>query len=82
MLIIRGLFALRRSRLRAYRAFELAILVDLLLAQPFAFLDVGFGAAIDVFIDLALLATLRYLQAQERLLALSASPPELARSAI
>jgi hypothetical protein len=66
VLIVRGVFALRRSRVRAYRAFELAILVDLLLAQPFAFLDVGFGAAVDVFIDLALLATLRYLQAQER----------------
>ena len=83
VLIVRGVFLLRRSRVRAYRAFELAILVDLLLAQPFAFLDVGFGAAIDVFIDLALLATLRYLQTQEhRLLALSAPPPELARSAI
>jgi pimeloyl-ACP methyl ester carboxylesterase len=66
VLIVRGVFALRRSRVRAYRAFELAILVDLLLAQPFAFLDVGFGAAVDVFIDLALLATLRFLQTQER----------------
>ncbi len=65
VLIVRGVFALRHSRAKAYRAFELAILVDLLLAQPFAFLDVGFGAAIDVFIDLALLATLRYLQSQE-----------------
>jgi hypothetical protein len=69
VLIVRGVFLLRRSRGRAYRAFELAILVDLLLAQPFAFLDVGFGAAVDVFIDLALLATLRYLQSQERRLA-------------
>jgi hypothetical protein len=66
VLIVRGVLALRRSRAKAYRAFELAILVDLLLAQPFAFLDVGFGAAVDVFIDLALLATLRYLQSQER----------------
>jgi hypothetical protein len=66
VLILRGVFVLRRSRVRAYRAFELAILVDLLLAQPFAFLDVGFGAAVDVFIDLALLATLRFLQTQER----------------
>jgi hypothetical protein len=64
--ILRGVFVLRRSRARAYRAFELAILVDLLLAQPFAFFDVGFGAAVDVFIDLAVLATLRYLQHQEK----------------
>jgi hypothetical protein len=66
VLIVRGVLALRHSRTRAYRAFELAILVDLLLAQPFAFLDVGFGAAVDVFIDLALLATLRFLQTEER----------------
>ncbi len=74
VLIVRGVFALRRSRARAYRAFELAILVDLLLAQPFAFLDVGFGAAVDVFIDLALLATLRYLQNQERKLQAGVAP--------
>jgi pimeloyl-ACP methyl ester carboxylesterase len=66
VLIVRGVFALRHSRARAYRAFELAVLVDLLLAQPFAFLDVGFGAAVDVLIDLALLATLRFLQTEER----------------
>jgi pimeloyl-ACP methyl ester carboxylesterase len=74
VLILRGVFALRRSRARAYRAFELAILVDLLLAQPFAFLDVGFGAAVDVFIDLAVLATLRYLQTQERKLQAETAP--------
>jgi hypothetical protein len=73
VLIVRGVFALRRSRVRAYRLFELAILVDLLLAQPFAFLDVGFGAAVDVFIDLALLATLRFLQTQERRLLATAA---------
>jgi hypothetical protein len=66
VLIVRGVFLLRRSRGRAYRAFELAILVDLLLAQPFAFLDVGFGASVDVFLDLALLATLRFLQTGEK----------------
>src|SRR5437879_216568 len=67
VLIIRGLLALRHSRARAYRAFELAILVALLLAQPFAFLDVGFGAALDVFIDLALPTTLRYTTPPTRL---------------
>ena len=74
VLIVRGVWALRRSRARAYRAFELAILVDLLLAQPFAFLDVGFGASVDVFIDVALLATLRYLQIQERKLQVERAP--------
>jgi hypothetical protein len=74
LLIVRGVFALRHSRARAYRAFELAILVDLLLAQPFAFLDVGFGASVDVFLDLALLATLRFLQTQERKLQAERAP--------
>jgi hypothetical protein len=74
VLIVRGVFVLRRSRGRAYRAFELAILVDLLLAQPFAFLDVGFGAAVGVLIDLALLATLRYLQSEERRLQVARAP--------
>jgi hypothetical protein len=74
VLIVRGVIALRRSRIKAYRAFELAILVDLLLAQPFAFLDVGFGAAVDVFIDLALLATLRFLDNQERKLQVGTAP--------
>jgi hypothetical protein len=74
ILIVRGVFLLRRSRGRAYRAFELAILVDLLLAQPFAFLDVGFGASVDVFLDLALLATLRFLQTEERKLQVERAP--------
>jgi hypothetical protein len=74
VLIVRGVFALRHSRAGAYRAFELAILVDLLLAQPFAFLDVGFGASVDVFLDLALLATLRFLQSQERKLQVERAP--------
>ena len=64
-LIVRGLVSVRHSRLRAYRSFELAILVDLLLYQPFAFLDQGFGPAVDVLLDLALLAVLRYLKAEE-----------------
>jgi len=70
VLIIRGLVAVRHSRLAAYHSFELAIMVDLLLNQPFAFLDQGFGQAFDVLFDLLLLAILRYLKAEEqRLLA-------------
>ena len=64
--IVRGVVALRGSRTAAYRAFEIAILVELLLAQPFAFLESGFVGAFDVLFDLALLATLRYLQTLER----------------
>ena len=52
--------------MHAYHAFELAILVDLLLAQPFMLLDAGFYGFFEVLVDLALLATLRYMQEQER----------------
>jgi len=44
----------------------LAILVDLLLAQPFLLLDAGFYGFFEVLVDLALLGTLRYMQAEER----------------
>ena len=65
VLVVRGLVDVRHTRLRAYRSFELAILVDLLLNQPFAFLDQGFGPAVDVILDLVFLAILRYLKAEE-----------------
>ena len=65
-----GIFWLPRSRLRAYHAFELAILVDLLLAQPFLLLDAGFYGFFEVLVDLALLGTLRYMQAEERRVAI------------
>jgi hypothetical protein len=71
-----GIVWVRRSRLYAYRAFELAILIDLLLYQPFAFLDSGFAPIVDVIVDLALLAVLRYLKALERRLAVP--PPAIA----
>ena len=70
VLVVRGVILLWRSRARAYQAFELAILIDLMLYLPFAFLSEGFVTFIDVLIDLALLATLRYMRSQEtRLLA-------------
>jgi hypothetical protein len=64
-----GVFALRRNRLRAYRWFEVAVLVSLLLAQPFTLLDAGFAGLAEVFIDGVLLVTLRYMIVQEHQLA-------------
>ena len=61
-----GVIRLRRSRLRAYVAFERAILVDLLLAQPFTLVDAGFAGILGVIVDLILLVTLRYMISQER----------------
>ena len=60
-----GVARLRSSRRHAYRAFETALLIDLLLVQPFTLLDTGFAGLTQVFIDLALLASLRYLQSEE-----------------
>jgi len=60
-----GVAELRSSRHRAYRAFETAILIDLLLVQPFTLLDTGFAGLTQVFIDLTLLVSLRYLQSAE-----------------
>ena len=75
---IAGVAALRGSRLRAYRWFEFALLVDLLLGQPFTLLVAGFAGLVRVFIDLALLVTIRYLIAQEKQLAGRASVNRLA----
>ena len=64
-LMVRGVFALRHSRVAAYRAFEQAVLVDLLLAKPPDFFVFGFGSVVAVFIDVLLLAALRYLETIE-----------------
>ena len=64
-----GVAALRRSRLRAYRWFEVGMLVSLLLAQPFTLLDAGFAGLAEVFIDVGLLVTLRFMIVQEHQLA-------------
>jgi hypothetical protein len=73
---LRGVIHLRSSRLRAYRDFELAVLVDLLLAQPFSLLAAGFAGYLEVFFNLALLGTLRFMHEQEhRLLAKQGAGP-------
>ena len=54
-----------RSRHHAYRAFETAVLIDLFLVQPFTLLDTGFAGLTQVFIDLGLVASLRYLLSEE-----------------
>ena len=60
------LFALRHSRLQAYRWFARAVLVDLLLTEVFAFfVSPGWGVLV-VFIDLLLLVSLRFAIAREQ----------------
>jgi hypothetical protein len=66
--VVAGVALLWRSRLRSYRAFELAVMIDLLLVQPFALLVSEFAALSGVIFDLLLLSGLRYLLAEERTL--------------
>jgi hypothetical protein len=66
MFTVVGVTQLPRSRHRAYRAFVTALLVDLLLVQPFTLLDTGFAGLVQVFIDLGLLAALGYMQSEEK----------------
>ena len=63
---VAGVTQIPRSRRRAYRSFETALLIDLLLVQPFTLLDTGFAGLTQVFIDLGLLLALHYMQAEER----------------
>ena len=65
-LTVAGVTLLPRSRHRAYRAFITALLIDLLLIQPFTLLDTGFPGLVQVFIDLVLLAAVSYIQGQEK----------------
>ena len=60
-----GVVQLRRNRMQAYRWFEFAVLLDLFLGQPVTLLSAGFAGLAEVFFDLALLATLRYMITQE-----------------
>jgi hypothetical protein len=66
---VAGVLRLRRRRLQAYRWFEFSVLLDLFLGQPFTLLDAGFIGLVGVFIDLALLGTLRFMIGQEHDLA-------------
>jgi len=64
-----GVVELWRDRLQALRLLEIAILLDLLLAQPLALLQSQLAALGGVVFDLALLGTLRYMVIEERRLA-------------
>ncbi len=59
VLVIVGLVALRRSRLAAYRWFERALLVDILIVEVFAFYTQPTSALVGVFVSIVLLLALR-----------------------
>jgi hypothetical protein len=69
-LVAIGLYRLRtRTRLDAYRMFDRALMVSILMTQVFAFVESQFAAVFGLGIDVLLLVTLRYMAAAERHLA-------------
>ncbi|MGH7545733.1 MAG: hypothetical protein ACREKI_06075 [Gemmatimonadota bacterium] len=76
VLVLAGVWHLPRSRLRAYRWFQRAVLFTLFVTQFFAFYHQQFVAAAGLLWNLALFATLRYaIHREERQGALLAGDP-------
>jgi hypothetical protein len=80
IMLVAGLFALRRSRLDAYRWFRLAVLVSLLLAQPLAFYEQQWSALVGLVLNLVFLAALDYGIAREMALAAPMAEPAAIQS--
>jgi hypothetical protein len=64
-LIVLGLARLRRDRLAAYRCFERALLVSILLTKVFIFVRSQFGAVFGVGLDIVLLISVRSMMGAE-----------------
>lgn len=58
-LIVAGLASWRSSRVRAYRWFERAIIVDILVTEVFTFYNAPLAATVTLAVDIALLIALR-----------------------
>lgn len=65
--VLYGVVRMRAARLAAYRWFERAMLVSILLVQPFSFYLDQFGALVQLIFNLTILAALRYMIHEERL---------------
>jgi hypothetical protein len=75
LLIVAGAVLWYRSRLHGHMVFRLAILVSILLAQPFLFYTDQLAAFIWLCVDLVLLETLNYMIDDERRTSHSVSRP-------
>ena len=80
LLVARGVFALRRSRLEAYRWFQRGLLVWILVTQVFVFYSSQLGGLVGLAVDLVAYGSLRYAIGQERAVARAslATPPDTA----
>jgi hypothetical protein len=66
-LVARGVLQLRRgARAAAYRSFEHALLVAILVTQVFSFVESQFGAVFGLALDLLLLVALRAVESNDR----------------
>lgn len=66
VLVLLGVLRISRSRLDAYRMFERAILVSILLVQPLSFYQQQFAALLELGFNVTLLALLRTVIRAER----------------
>lgn len=73
-LVIAGALRLRSARMPAYRLFERAMLVQIFIADFFAFVESEFSAVFGVAVDVLLLITIRYMIRREQERALGAGP--------
>jgi hypothetical protein len=66
-LVARGVLQLRHgNRAAAYRSFEQALLVAILITQVFSFVESQFGAVFGLAVDLLLFVALRAVQSNDR----------------
>lgn len=65
LLVVAGVMRMGRSRLAAYRLFEKALLVLIFVTQFVAFYRDQFLAVFGLFVNIVILATLRYMMHQE-----------------
>lgn len=67
MFITIGILVLPRSRLRAYRMFQRAILVSIFFTQVLSFYEYQFLALVGLILDILILVALRYLIKNEKI---------------
>ena len=66
VLVVLGLYRLRTRRGDAYKMFERALLVSIVLTRPFSFIESQFTATFGVGLDILLLLTVRAMMAADR----------------
>ena len=79
ILILIGVFRLKRSRLEAYRFFDRGLLVSIFITQVFLLAESQFAAVFGLAVDLILLVSVRYMISQEQQITLPTTAPQAAQ---